>query len=59
MVEDDILDLSNWQPVEPVHVRQVGSTVEVTAGLEKIVCQNTTTDVVRGAIVGALYEWES
>lgn len=47
------LDLAAWAPIQPVRVTTVGSTVEVTAGLERIVCTGTTAAVVRAAIRGA------
>lgn len=49
----DTLDLSDWAGIQPVLVRQVGASVEITAGLERITCQNTTVAAVRAVITGA------
>ena len=52
----DVLDLSRWASLQPVHVRQVGPDVEITAGLEKIICSATSAAIVRAAITGATHD---
>jgi|GEM_PF-955725 len=49
----DTLDLSDWAGIQPVIVTQVGSTVEVTAALERIVCLSATRATVVARITGA------
>lgn len=49
----DTIDLSAWAPIQPVRVTQAGQDVEITAALERVVCQKTTSATVRSRIVGA------
>lgn len=48
----DTLDLADWAPLQPVTVTQVGSAVEVTAGVEKAICLNATRATVVARITG-------
>ena len=49
----DTLDLADWAPLQPVTVTQVGSAVEVTAGVEKAICLNASRATVVARITGA------
>lgn len=53
--ESDIIDLSRWAPLGPVRVMQVGRDVEITAGLERVICRKTDLETVQAAITGATY----
>ena len=53
LTSSDTIDLSAWAPIQPVRVTQVGADVEITAALERVVCQKTTTATVRSRISGA------
>ena len=47
-----IIDLSDWAPIQPVQVRQVGSHVHITAGMEQVVSQWSTVANVLPQITG-------
>ncbi|MBC9246755.1 sulfatase-like hydrolase/transferase [Paracoccus sp. 11-3] len=51
--EIDTIDLSRWAPLQPVTVRQLGADVEITAGLERIICRSTTAAIAKACIRGA------
>ena len=48
----DTLDLADWAPIGPVKLTQSGTSVLVTAGMEVLVLEKTTTAIVLPAIVG-------
>lgn len=54
LTEIDTLDLSDWGVLGTALVRQVGSDVEVTAGVEKVICNDTTVATVRARTIGIL-----
>lgn len=49
---EDVLDLTAWAPIQPVKVTQSGPHVEVTAALEKVICQNALRSTVLACIKG-------
>ena len=51
----DTLDLTDWAGIQPVAVKQVGTSVHVLAALEKIICRNTEVATVCDCITGATY----
>ena len=55
LTSTDVLDLTDWAPVQPVSVVQSGADAIVTAGLEKIVCKAATVATVKAVIRGASY----
>lgn len=49
----DTLDLSDWAPIQPVTVTQVGSDAHITAGVERVICTGVTAAAARARITGA------
>ncbi|WP_323717258.1 hypothetical protein [Paracoccus aminovorans] len=49
----DTLDLSDWAGIQPVTVTQVGTTVEVTAAMERIILLAASRATVLACITGA------
>lgn len=55
LTEIDVLDLSDWEGIQPVQVTQVGRSVHVTAALEKVICLANTVENVKNRLEGATY----
>lgn len=52
LTAQDTIDLSHWSGIQPVTVTQVGSGVEVTAAMERVIFDATTVATVRARITG-------
>ena len=49
----DVIDLSDWAPIQPVTVTQVGPDAHITAGVERVICAGVTATAARARITGA------